>query len=120
MVIECPCEDVHTSEAFGTIALRVAHSVFRNANVQQPGGMGRLRVARDIATWNCAFDMHVSGLLVYRRPGQCVRYGTCAVSPSGALRTFPDMHASKSIVRAHVRRPGNDRYIRDPRRRLAR
>ena len=57
-------------EAFGTIALRVAHSEFWITNIQQPGGTSRLRVARGIVARDCAFGLHVSILYVHRRPGQ--------------------------------------------------
>ena len=47
-------------EAFGTVAFRVAHSEFRNTNVQQPGDTDRLRLARDIATLDLGSGWQVS------------------------------------------------------------
>ena len=47
----------------------------------------------------------------YRRQGQSVRYGTRAVSPSGAPHNLSGMHAAISTSRGRFRRSHSDRYI---------
>ena len=111
-------------EAFGTIALRVAHSVFRNAYGQQPGRTGRLRVARGIATRDYAPGLHVSSFIMYHRPGQGIpgvfaqyrRPEQCAWYAREQDRVYHRSRQSVRDTRKQDRRPGsvwrpcNDQY----------
>ena len=91
--------------------------------------MGTRAIYYRVAARGSVSGRHVSSISVYyrlghcvryRRQGQSVRYGTRAVSPSGAPHSLSGMHAAIRTSRGRFRRSHNDRYITIQRGSLAR